>query len=68
MFYVLVLGYFHYFLIPVFQVALREAHDEAVRKSLAAFNAGAVGGGSTRKKYEGLLQKFFRKEFEVTVF
>ncbi|KAE7995766.1 hypothetical protein FH972_000535 [Carpinus fangiana] len=49
---------------PPEEVALREAHDEAVRKSLAAFDAGAVGGGSTRKKYEGLLQKFFRKEFE----
>ncbi|XP_062160855.1 uncharacterized protein LOC133868068 [Alnus glutinosa] len=49
---------------PPEEVALREAHDEAVRKSLVAFDAGAVGVGSTRKKYEGLLQKFFRKEFE----
>lgn len=46
------------------EVALREAHEEAVQKSLATFNASAVGVGSVRKKYEELLQKFFRKEFE----
>jgi hypothetical protein len=64
---VLILDYFYHFLIPVLQVALREAHEEAVQKSLATFNASAVGVGSVRKKYEELLQKFFRKEFEVTV-
>lgn len=49
------------------QVALRETHEAAVQKSLATFNADAVGAGSARKKYEELLQKFFRKEFEVTI-
>ncbi|KAL2341208.1 hypothetical protein Fmac_009148 [Flemingia macrophylla] len=48
--------------IPV--VAMREAHEQAVQKSMAAFNPGAVGVGSARKKYEDLLQKFFKKEFE----
>ncbi|KAK2642351.1 hypothetical protein Ddye_024114 [Dipteronia dyeriana] len=46
------------------EVALREAHEEAVQKSLAEYNAGAVGVGSARKKYEGLLMKFFKKAFE----
>ncbi|KAH7568864.1 hypothetical protein ACOSP7_011940 [Xanthoceras sorbifolium] len=46
------------------EVALREAHEEAVQKSLAVYNAGAVGVGSARKKYEGLLLKFFKKAFE----
>ncbi|KAL2347670.1 hypothetical protein Fmac_001670 [Flemingia macrophylla] len=45
-------------------VAMREAHEQAVQKSMAAFNPGAVGVGSARKKYEDLLQKFFKKEFE----
>lgn len=44
---------------------MREAHEEAVQKSMATFNANAVGAGSARKKYEGLLQKFFKKAFEV---
>lgn len=44
-----------------------EAHEAAVQKALAVYNAGAVGVGSARKKYEGLLQKFFRKAFEVTL-
>jgi hypothetical protein len=43
---------------------LRE-YEEAVKKSLAAFNAAAVGIGSARKKYEELLQKFSRRAFEV---
>ncbi|KAJ7947028.1 Guanylate-binding family protein [Quillaja saponaria] len=46
------------------EASLREAHEEAVQKSLAAFNAGAVGVGSARKKNEGLLHKFFKKAFE----
>ncbi|EEF50807.1 guanylate-binding protein 1 [Ricinus communis] len=46
------------------EVALREAHEEAVRKSLDAFNASAVGIGETRKKYEGLLHKELKKAFE----
>ncbi|XP_044461707.1 guanylate-binding protein 3-like isoform X2 [Mangifera indica] len=49
---------------PPEEVALREAHEEAVQKSLALFNAGAVGAGSAKKKYQDLLQKFFRKAFE----
>lgn len=44
---------------------MREAHEAAVQKSMAAFNANAVGIGSTRTKYEGLLHKFFKKKFEV---
>jgi hypothetical protein len=32
---------------------------------MAAFNASAVGVGAARKKYEGLLQKFLKKAFEV---
>ncbi|TXG47473.1 hypothetical protein EZV62_026767 [Acer yangbiense] len=46
------------------EVALREAHGEAAQKSLAVYNAGAVGVGAARKKYEGLLMKFFKKAFE----
>ncbi|KAJ4839705.1 hypothetical protein Tsubulata_012685 [Turnera subulata] len=49
---------------PPEEANLREAHEEAVQKSLGAFNASAVGIGSARKKYEALLQKFFRKAFE----
>ncbi|KAJ6769899.1 GUANYLATE BINDING PROTEIN [Salix purpurea] len=49
---------------PPEEVVLRESHEEAVQKSLAAFNASAVGIGSARKKYEGLLQKFLRRAFE----
>lgn len=49
---------------PPEEVALMEAHEVAVQKSLAAFNANAVGIGSARKKYEALLQKFFKKTFE----
>ncbi|KAF8409185.1 hypothetical protein HHK36_005259 [Tetracentron sinense] len=44
--------------------ALREAHEDAVQKSLAAYSATAVGAGSARQKYEKLLQNFFRKAFE----
>ncbi|XP_014493951.1 guanylate-binding protein 1 [Vigna radiata var. radiata] len=44
--------------------ALREAHELAVQKSMAAFNASAVGVGSARKKYEDLLLRFFKKAFE----
>ncbi|MBA0748720.1 hypothetical protein Gogos_002711 [Gossypium gossypioides] len=46
------------------EAVLREAHEEAVQRSLAVYNASAVGVGSMRKKYEELLQKFFRKAFE----
>ncbi|XP_012454136.1 uncharacterized protein LOC105776167 [Gossypium raimondii] len=46
------------------EAALREAHEEAVQRSLAVYNASAVGVGSMRKKYEELLQKFFKKAFD----
>ncbi|TYJ30667.1 hypothetical protein E1A91_A06G146300v1 [Gossypium mustelinum] len=49
---------------PPDEVALREAHEEAIQRALAAYNASAVGVGSMRKKYEELLKKFFRKAFE----
>ncbi|XVE51399.1 hypothetical protein DITRI_Ditri02bG0037100 [Diplodiscus trichospermus] len=49
---------------PREEVSLREAHEEAVQRSLAVYNTSAVGIGSIRKKYEELLQKFFRKAFE----
>lgn len=44
---------------------MREAHEKAVRISMGAFTASAVGVGVVRTKYEGMLQKFFKKEFEV---
>ncbi|XP_057499849.1 uncharacterized protein LOC130784029 isoform X1 [Actinidia eriantha] len=46
------------------EAALREAHEEAVQKSMAAFNDSAVGAGSIRQKYEKRLQNFIRKAFE----
>ncbi|CAN1807112.1 Guanylate-binding protein 3 [Linum perenne] len=49
---------------PPEEGSLREAHEVAVQKSIAVFNGGAVGVGNVRKKYEELLQKFFRKAFE----
>ncbi|XP_022926605.1 guanylate-binding protein 3-like [Cucurbita moschata] len=49
---------------PPEEAELREAHETAVQKSLVAFNSGAVGAGPVRKKYEGLLEKFYRKAFE----
>ncbi|CAN8267356.1 unnamed protein product [Cochlearia groenlandica] len=44
--------------------ALREEHEEAIRKALSMFNANAVGAGLARKKYEGLLHKDLKKKFE----
>ncbi|KAL2341838.1 hypothetical protein Fmac_009778 [Flemingia macrophylla] len=49
---------------PPEEVALREAHEKAVRISMAAFTASAVGVGSVRTKYEGMLQKFLKMAFE----
>ncbi|KAL9247146.1 hypothetical protein vseg_020609 [Gypsophila vaccaria] len=49
---------------PPEEVALREAHDEAVRKALNIFNSNAVGTGSVKQKFERLLQNYFKKEFE----
>ncbi|KAJ0500747.1 putative guanylate-binding protein/Atlastin [Helianthus annuus] len=34
------------------QAAIREAHEEAVQKALAAFNSIAVGAGSVRQRCE----------------
>lgn len=48
------------------QDALREAHQDAFQKSLASFNATAVGAGSARINYEKQLQNFCRKAFEVS--
>ncbi|KAL7243690.1 hypothetical protein ACSBR1_015995 [Camellia fascicularis] len=49
---------------PPEEAALREAHEEAFKKSMSAFNGSAVGAGSTRQKYEMRLQNFLRKAFE----
>ncbi|KAJ0963131.1 hypothetical protein J5N97_028253 [Dioscorea zingiberensis] len=49
---------------PAEDAGLREAHEDAIEKSLAAFNAGAVGLGSARMKYEKLLHNFYKKAFE----
>lgn len=57
--------YFLVLTLRYFKVALREAHEQAVQKAMAAFNRDAVGGGAAKKKYEGFLQKFFKKAFEV---
>ncbi|CAL5411298.1 unnamed protein product [Camellia sinensis] len=51
---------------PPEEAALREAHEEAFKKSMSAFNGSAVGSGSTRQKYEKRLQNFLRKAFECT--
>ncbi|KAL6574031.1 hypothetical protein OROHE_001573 [Orobanche hederae] len=49
---------------PPEEAALREAHEDAVQKTMATFNATAVGAGSIRQKYEKRLQSFLRKAFE----
>ncbi|CDO99475.1 unnamed protein product [Coffea canephora] len=49
---------------PPEEAVLREAHEDAVQKAVAAFNATAVGGGSTRLKYEKRFQTFIKKAFE----
>ncbi|KAL4204729.1 hypothetical protein AMTRI_Chr01g133480 [Amborella trichopoda] len=49
---------------PPEEVALREAHEDSVQKSLSIYNGNAVGAGSSRLKYEKLLQAFVRKQFE----
>lgn len=46
---------------------MREAHEDALQKSLASFNASAVGAGSVRTHYEKLLHNFCRKAFEVWI-
>ena len=47
---------------------MREAHEEAVQKAVATFNAVAVGAGSARQKYEKRLHMFLKKAFEVFFF
>ncbi|KAK6124385.1 hypothetical protein DH2020_041878 [Rehmannia glutinosa] len=49
---------------PPEEAALREAHEDAVQKSMATFNGTAVGAGSIRQKYENRLQSFLKKAFE----
>lgn len=49
---------------PPEEAFLREAHDEAVRKSVLAFNVNAVGTGSVRHKYEVLLHNFVTRVFQ----
>ncbi|XP_010916022.1 uncharacterized protein [Elaeis guineensis] len=49
---------------PAEEAFLREAHEDAVQKSLAVFNDSAVGSGSARMNYEKLLHNFFRKAYE----
>ncbi|KAL5715833.1 hypothetical protein ACHQM5_017601 [Ranunculus cassubicifolius] len=49
---------------PPDEASLRESHEEAVQKSVSAFNASAVGVGSVRQKYDKLLQQFLRRAFE----
>ncbi|KAK1364872.1 Guanylate-binding protein like [Heracleum sosnowskyi] len=49
---------------PPEEASLREAHEEAIQKSMAAFDATAVGSGSTRQKHELRLKHFLRKAFE----
>ena len=44
---------------------MREAHEEAVQKAVATFNAIAVGTGSARQKYEKCFHTLLRKAFEV---
>lgn len=49
---------------PPEEAALREAHEDAVRQSMATFNDTAVGAGQVRQKYEKRLQTFLKKAFE----
>lgn len=49
------------------QDSLREAHEDAMRKAISAFNASAVGAGPARSKFEKLLHSSLRKAFEVAL-
>ncbi|GKC70396.1 guanylate-binding protein 4-like protein, partial [Tanacetum coccineum] len=49
---------------PPEEATIREAHEEAVQKALAAFNSMAVGAGSVRQRCEKRLHTFLRKELE----
>ena len=48
------------------QDAMREAHENALKKAVSVFNASAVGAGLARSKFEKLLQTSLKKAFEVT--
>jgi hypothetical protein len=45
--------------------SLREAHEDAIRKAISAFNVSAVGTRSARSKFEKLLHSSLKKAFEV---
>ncbi|KAL3820413.1 hypothetical protein ACJIZ3_006318 [Penstemon smallii] len=49
---------------PPEEAAMREAHEDAVQKSMATFNDTAVGAGLIRQKYEKRLQSYLKKAFE----
>lgn len=49
---------------PPDEAFLREAHEEAAQKAVAAFNASAVGLGSVRQRFEKNLQSYLRRAFE----
>ncbi|KAK2631148.1 hypothetical protein EUGRSUZ_L03330, partial [Eucalyptus grandis] len=52
---------------PLEETGMSKAYEEAIQKSLAAFNAGAVDAtGSARKRYEEGLHKYSRRAFEET--
>jgi hypothetical protein len=49
------------------QVLLQEAQEEALQAALNTFNLEAVGGGTSRKKYEKDLYITIKKQFEVSI-
>ncbi|KAK9064351.1 hypothetical protein SSX86_015733 [Deinandra increscens subsp. villosa] len=49
---------------PPEEAAIREAHEEAFQKAMAAFNSIAVGAGSVRQRCEKRLHSVLKKEFE----
>ncbi|KAG0631284.1 hypothetical protein M758_1G241000 [Ceratodon purpureus] len=51
--------------IPPEEVLLQEAQEEALQAALNSFNLEAVGGGTSRKKYEKELYITVKKQFEA---
>ncbi|EAY99022.1 hypothetical protein OsI_20980 [Oryza sativa Indica Group] len=49
---------------PAEEDAMREAHEDALKKAVSVFNASAVGAGLARSKFEKLLQTSLKKAFE----
>nr|GEU86574.1 hypothetical protein [Tanacetum cinerariifolium] len=47
------------------KTTIREAHEEAIQKALAAFNSMVVGTGSVRQRCEKRPHTFLRKEVKV---